>query len=414
MNRNEPIKPKMLLCTHEFPFGNSETSFIAPEFVILQKHFKIDIILTFESKNKQTTVLEGTQVYQVQEKFAQKLPYKLHIKFWLVIFPTWLVTLLCYSIKHKLGVSAIKNQISQFKKYEHLTATLLQHVKKNKPEIIYSYWFDHWNVAASILKKLGYYKGCIISRAHRYELVEETNKLGVFPFHRLQFAYTDLVFFISDKLMQTYQKKYPKSIRNLKLARLGVNFSNNTPHIPQPNSHHLISIGDIKPIKNLTIIAHALNKIKLPIVWHHFGASKTNDTLQKQIKNASISYINYGNITPQELYSIITSQYFHFLINTSKSEGIPVSMMESIACGIPIIATNVGGVSEIVNEDTGILLSKNIDAEALSNVISTYLTNYPFNKEKRGQITDFYKKNYHATTNYTDFCTQILNYIKNN
>ena len=43
-------------------------------------------------------------------------------------------------------------------------------------------------------------------------------------------------------------------------------------------------------------------------------------------------------------------------INTSSSEGIPVSVMEAESCGIPVIATNVGGNPEIVTQDCGILI----------------------------------------------------------
>lgn len=40
----------------------------------------------------------------------------------------------------------------------------------------------------------------------------------------------------------------------------------------------------------------------------------------------------------------------------SDSEGIPVSIMEAMSFGIPVIARNVGGMSEIVNEENGLLL----------------------------------------------------------
>lgn len=46
-------------------------------------------------------------------------------------------------------------------------------------------------------------------------------------------------------------------------------------------------------------------------------------------------------------------------INLSTNEGVPVSIMEAISFDIPIVATDVGGTSEIVTDETGILVSSN-------------------------------------------------------
>ena len=53
----------------------------------------------------------------------------------------------------------------------------------------------------------------------------------------------------------------------------------------------------------------------------------------------------------------------------SNNEGLPVAVMEALALGLPIVATNVGGVPEAVNATNGILVPAR-DAVALAEAIA--------------------------------------------
>lgn len=61
------------------------------------------------------------------------------------------------------------------------------------------------------------------------------------------------------------------------------------------------------------------------------------------------------------------------VVSTSHAEGTPLSVMEAQASGVPVVATHVGGVPEIVViGETGLLVPPG-DAEALANSITTLL-----------------------------------------
>jgi L-malate glycosyltransferase len=45
------------------------------------------------------------------------------------------------------------------------------------------------------------------------------------------------------------------------------------------------------------------------------------------------------------------------LVLTSKWENQPVAILEALACGLPVVATRVGGVPEIINEHNGVLVA---------------------------------------------------------
>lgn len=64
-----------------------------------------------------------------------------------------------------------------------------------------------------------------------------------------------------------------------------------------------------------------------------------------------------------------------FMIMFSRHENLPVVILESYACGVPVISTDVGGIREHMNADLGILLDSE-DEESFYNILNKMLDNY--------------------------------------
>jgi glycosyltransferase involved in cell wall biosynthesis len=70
---------------------------------------------------------------------------------------------------------------------------------------------------------------------------------------------------------------------------------------------------------------------------------------------------------------------FDLLVSSSRKEGLPIAILEGMAAGLPLIATNVGDVPSVVrNGETGILLLPG-DPAALASAIVDLLRD----REKR-------------------------------
>lgn len=65
----------------------------------------------------------------------------------------------------------------------------------------------------------------------------------------------------------------------------------------------------------------------------------------------------------------------HCLLMFSRFENLPCVILEALCCGLPVIATDVGGVKEIINPSNGILINSE-DVKALEAAITSIVNNY--------------------------------------
>ena len=63
---------------------------------------------------------------------------------------------------------------------------------------------------------------------------------------------------------------------------------------------------------------------------------------------------------------------FDVFVLPSRREGVPLAILEAMSCGLPIVATDVGGVSEVVDQSAGIVVPSE-DAHKLAAAIADIL-----------------------------------------
>ena len=63
------------------------------------------------------------------------------------------------------------------------------------------------------------------------------------------------------------------------------------------------------------------------------------------------------------------------LVLFSRVESLPCVLLEALCCGLPVISTDVGGISEVINEANGILIESENEAQ-LVNAMKKMILNY--------------------------------------
>lgn len=103
---------------------------------------------------------------------------------------------------------------------------------------------------------------------------------------------------------------------------------------------------------------------------------------------------------------------FDILVSSSRSEGMPLVVLEAMAAGIPIVATDVGGVSEIIESAMTGFLAKTGDIEALAHFVITIFAN-PRLKQAMGQAARQRVERRFPLSASVDGIAQLIRTLKN-
>jgi len=130
----------------------------------------------------------------------------------------------------------------------------------------------------------------------------------------------------------------------------------------------LVNVASLVPEKNheaLIRLAANFAKQKLNVRILILGDGKLRGILQQKIEDLDLrNYIvllGYRN----DVQSIL--QHANGFVLPSNIEGLPAVILEAFYCKVPVVATNVGGISEVVvNEQTGWLVERGNDTELLN------------------------------------------------
>lgn len=278
--------------------------------------------------------------------------------------------------------------------------------------ILYTYWLNEFSLGINSLKRL-LPQIRTFSRAHGWDLYEERHHPPFLPFRKKIITQLDGLFPISNHGKYYILKNYNiTDSSNIHVAHLGSSAKNI--NSTRTDKLEILTIAFLSPVKNMEILISALSILDIPFHWTHIGNgsneySKQIKTLvENKISNSEHKVSFLGTLSSQAIKDYLENSEIDLLINTSFSEGIPVSMMEAISAGIPIIGPNVGGIPEIISEDCGFLLSKTPDENEIKNVLIKYY-NLDVDTKLKIRKNAFLKweKDYNSEKNYFLFSQKL-------
>ncbi len=288
-------------------------------------------------------------------------------------------------VKEKgLSVKTIKQFVVEQYVHHRLFPIARNTIKSNwKSEDItlLSTWFAASAFTAARLKK-AFPSVKAVSLAHSYEILSIRNPYVKYMHNRYKHKYLDGVFFISHKIREMYLSGIGGLEEEL-LKKTFVNYLGSIKvsdkmNVRVPGSFCICTCSRLVPLKRIELLLDAIADWDLcPIKWTHMGDGPLFSTVAARAKdvcdkNPMVSIEFTGRVSNENVKRFYADNPVDLFVNLSEIEGLPISIMEAISYGIPVLATDVGGTCEIVVPETGYLVSPNLTTDLVKKAIVDY------------------------------------------
>ncbi|MHA1328722.1 MAG: glycosyltransferase family 4 protein [Promethearchaeota archaeon] len=143
---------------------------------------------------------------------------------------------------------------------------------------------------------------------------------------------------------------------------------------------YLTFIGRLSFIKGFDIFAKLIIKLYKKDKNLEFlvvGTGPLQHLVRDLQKKVPLRY--YDSISYNKMKDVYNSTIL--LFNTSRFEGVPTTILESLSCETPVVSVNVGGISEVIENRINGLLTDNVLSEHTINNILSLIKD----EEKRNQ-----------------------------
>ncbi len=408
----------LILITGSYPYDvAAEQTFLEPEVRVLVRNFKRVIIAPEQCAGQLSPLPEGVELERGYANFRQSTSGKIQkllrlgisslLYQELVDRPALVIQLLALKklLRFINGAELAKNWVVKFIRDNQLNP---------RQCIFYTFWFDASSLGIGLAKKF-YPDLMLVSRAHGYDLYEWRSPYNYIPCRRQSLTTLEGLFPDSETGNHYLSDRYPKFDSKFHTARLGVSDPGFVTKPSADEVFRILSCSFMVPVKRVDLlmrgIAYAAHQLPdQQFNWHHIGTGPLKDSIAEaaqELLPPNVKSCFPGYSSSESLMQFYRDSPVDLFANVSLTEGTPVAVMEAISCGIPVMATAVGGNVEIVSEVNGKLLSANPTPQEIAATIVHFLENPDLTLEKRKGSRRVWDEKYNSDRNFQAFADQL-------
>lgn len=248
---------------------------------------------------------------------------------------------------------------------------------------LYSFWMS-FDAYAGALSKRKHPQVTLKIRGHAFDIDIDRNPMNPYLMKRFIAGQADGMYLISQRAKAQYLRYMDGLVSPDKLHVAGMGSGGQPVEAYKESPFfadgvlRLVSCAALNPIKQVPMLIDALaGWTRGKLHWLHIGGGPQEEAvgaygLEKLGGHEQVTYEMAGALENAQVQAIYETQAFDVFVNTSRMEGVPVSIMEAMRVGIPVIAPRVGGIPELVTDNMGILYSPEEGAKGVKEALEAF------------------------------------------
>jgi teichuronic acid biosynthesis glycosyltransferase TuaC len=150
---------------------------------------------------------------------------------------------------------------------------------------------------------------------------------------------------------------------------------------------HVLFVGNLVPVKGADLLIRAVSLLPDDVCLHLVGHGCQEADLRIQTESLGVAdRVSFHGQRPYEQMPVWQNAVDVFCL-PSRNEGCPNAVVEALACGTPVVATDVGAVSQLIsNPDQGTIVAPD-DAGLLAKALEDQLSRHPPSRITNAQFT---------------------------
>lgn len=398
--------------TASFPYGLGE-QWKVNELNELVHYFDDIVVVPYSYSGNKTSPKSVPKGVKVQDPLFEDASLQIsRLQLLEILFHTKVYIFLSEFFKKKVflkkkwligWITATQNAIRLFK---HPFFITLQKTDTHNT-ILYFYWGKGSSEILPFIKTELFDK--VVVRFHGYDLFEYRNH-GYIPYRKQLLDCITCASPVSTAGQKHLISLYPRVKAEINVFRCGTIDNGKKTKASKDGVLRVVSCSSVIPLKRIHVMIEAVRQFEYPLEWTHVGDGPLMDQFKNLLKEYGLEdkFIFIGWIAPDKILDYYTERQFDVFVNTSSTEGVPVSVMEAFATSIPVLATDVGGTGEILDRQVGRLMPADLTPELL---VETLIEFYNLPGDQKNEMKENAFHRYMEKCNARELAKELAQYL---